>query len=84
MHPDAIKALAVGRAYLIQGDGARALIRVRYQPTPPAGAISQTIPRVWHPDDREHRGHGLPPLGIAEPAAPRAIAAASGGPRSRL
>jgi hypothetical protein len=84
VHPDALKAINVGRAYLIQGDGARTLVRVRYRRTPPAGAISPTIPRSWHPGDRERLEHGLPPLGLAEPVERRPIASEGHASRSRL
>ncbi len=76
VHPDAIKALGVGRAYLIKADGTRSLIRVRYRPAPPAAAISPTVPRAWHPGDRERLGHGLSSLALAEPVAPRRIVGA--------
>jgi hypothetical protein len=40
------------------------LLDGRVEPTPPAGAISPTIPRSWHPGDRERLGHTSPPLGL--------------------
>ncbi len=75
VHPDELKSLGVGRAYLLQGDGARAVIRVHHQPNTGTTPLAPTMPRKWHPGDQERLGHNLRPLDLCEIGAPWPVVA---------
>jgi len=66
VHPDELKSLSVGRAYLIQGDGTRAVIRIHHQPFTKPIPFAPTMQRRWHPGDQEWLGHGKPPLALGQ------------------
>jgi hypothetical protein len=70
VHPDTLKSLGVGRAYLLKGDGTRTVIQVHHRPIPPA-PFAPSIPRTWHHGDREKLGHAQPPLDLGRLLAAR-------------
>jgi hypothetical protein len=64
VHTDVIKALPVGRAYLIQPGGVRLPIQVDYQPTLIDVPFAPVIPRKWRSGDREALRQDIPPLDL--------------------
>jgi hypothetical protein len=64
-HPDVLKTLDVGRAYLVAAPSTRRVIRVHYRPIAPPVEFKPTIPRKWRPGDEERLGHSIPALDLA-------------------
>lgn len=66
VHPETIKTLGLGRAYLIQSDGTRALIRVRHEPNQSSIALAPAMSRKWSVGDPERLGLKGSVVGLAE------------------
>lgn len=64
VHPDELKALDVGRAYVIRGN-TRALVRTHYRPLVATIPFAPTIPRKWQAGDEERFGQLQTPLALS-------------------
>jgi hypothetical protein len=65
VHPDELKSLPVGRAYLVK-HGARAIIQVPYRPDREGVPFAPTIPRRWDEGDAHRFGRGEPALTLVK------------------